>query len=989
MCLPLSVCCSPVLLKLTAYFFLLRVVAVHSQTGHKVALKIIGRSKLAHSDMIGRVNREIQYLKMLRHPHIIKLYEVITTPTDIIMAIEYAGGELFNYIVERGRMGEKDARRFFQQIVSAVEYCHRRNIVHRDLKPENVLLDPYDNVKVADFGLSNIMKDGEFLQTSCGSPNYAAPEVINGKLYAGPEVDAWSCGVILYVMLCGRLPFDDDHIPALFKKITSGVFTMPGYLSQGARGILSGLLQVDPLKRMTLAQVRQHPWFTTDLPEYLKPLPESTDIEGLAKLDESIISELERQLEMDRVSLVSQLRQRGTNPAKVAYQLTLDNRHMLEQSRNSNKQGIRNFALASSPPTSFQVGGKQDVRDRMGSMTTPSSSPRNNHLLAGHNTSGSVSGEDEHVQNHVQSNISILSSSLPRSPGYTLESQMYKMRLRGPHGQHPPATSSPLSQGANNPKPEQHQHQQHQNQHQQQQQQQNNQTAHNLAQQALGVNSSANSSPSRTHSNYFRASLPPLAGTATPTSSVAATAGSGNASASHSNSSSISSLAHASAKATATSAAGVNPYSHRNSEQAIPGSEHSGSTPQSQRAHGNSPLSRQNDPSAAENSDNSNNGVNRKPTVMRKRAKITRTRWHFGIRSRSPPGDVMAEVYRALRQLDMTWKHFNPYHLRAKYVDAANPTADPVKIDLQLYKLSQRDSYLVDFKAVIPPPSRMPNELTVSTTMGGDDKDGATTYRAGENTLISPMPAFIRAARRRMSAAVPIATTSTSLLSPSAAFGGHDEQASAAAAEPKSLDDQFLDSKYPIQIPAEVPDSISSPLAADADKSDMLPAPDTLPAKTMQRRIGGGGDKFSPSDSQDKMEVVESDVSMASAMAVEGGMDIPGAASNSTTAMAMDIPRPSHKDKRDSNPQLSTSMQYMGGGGTPRSQGKAPGSYMPGSVVGRVSLARTDVSLTADGVGAGNGSNRMAQERVVNIFPFFDVCCKLIRELAVPATTAT
>ncbi|KAJ2085607.1 Protein kinase, partial [Coemansia sp. S142-1] len=384
--------------------------AVHSQTGHKVALKIIGRSKLAHSDMVGRVNREIQYLKMLRHPHIIKLYEVITTATDIIMVIEYAGGELFNYIVERGRMSEKDARRFFQQMVSAVEYCHRRNIVHRDLKPENVLLDPYDNVKVADFGLSNIMKDGEFLQTSCGSPNYAAPEVINGKLYAGPEVDAWSCGVILYVMMCGRLPFDDDHIPALFKKITSGVFTMPGYLSQGARAVLSGLLQVDPLKRMTLAQCRQHAWFMTDLPEYLRPLPESTDIEGLARLDESILGELERQLEMDRAALVGQLRQRGTNPAKVAYQLTLDNRHVLEQSRNSNKQGIRSFALASSPPAAFHV----PAPDTTITATT--------------------------------SSIGILSTSLPRVAGHTLESQMYKMRLRGPSAQAAaPRVSSPLA----------------------------------------------------------------------------------------------------------------------------------------------------------------------------------------------------------------------------------------------------------------------------------------------------------------------------------------------------------------------------------------------------------------------------------------------------------------------------------------------------------------------------------------------------------------
>ncbi|KAJ3107161.1 Protein kinase [Phlyctochytrium bullatum] len=170
-------------------------------------------------DMVGRLKREIQYLKQLRHPHIIKLYEVITTPTDIILVIEYAGGELFNYIVERGRMTEDDSRRFFQQIICAVEYCHEHKIVHRDLKPENVLLDDWNQVKIGDFGLSNIMADGDFLKTSCGSPNYAAPEVISGRLYEGPEVDVWSCGVILYVMLCGRLPFDDDYIPNLFKKI--------------------------------------------------------------------------------------------------------------------------------------------------------------------------------------------------------------------------------------------------------------------------------------------------------------------------------------------------------------------------------------------------------------------------------------------------------------------------------------------------------------------------------------------------------------------------------------------------------------------------------------------------------------------------------------------------------------------------------------------------------------------------------------------------
>jgi len=147
-------------------------------------------------------------------------YEVISTPTDIIIVLEYAGGELFNYIVANGRMPEPRARRFFQQLISGIDYSHKLKIVHRDLKPENVLLDDDLNVKIADFGLSNEIRDGDFLKTSCGSPNYAAPEVIRGGLYTGPEIDVWSCGVILYVMLCGRLPFEDDDVQTLFTKIS-------------------------------------------------------------------------------------------------------------------------------------------------------------------------------------------------------------------------------------------------------------------------------------------------------------------------------------------------------------------------------------------------------------------------------------------------------------------------------------------------------------------------------------------------------------------------------------------------------------------------------------------------------------------------------------------------------------------------------------------------------------------------------------------------
>lgn len=147
-------------------------------------------------------------------------YEVLTTPTDIILVLEYAAGDLFDYIINHGKFPEPPARRLFQQILSAVEYSHRRKIVHRDLKPENILLDDDLNVKIGDFGLSGNITDGAFLSTSCGSPNYAAPEITEGHAYAGPEIDVWSSGVILYVMLCARLPFEDDNLPNLYRKIS-------------------------------------------------------------------------------------------------------------------------------------------------------------------------------------------------------------------------------------------------------------------------------------------------------------------------------------------------------------------------------------------------------------------------------------------------------------------------------------------------------------------------------------------------------------------------------------------------------------------------------------------------------------------------------------------------------------------------------------------------------------------------------------------------
>ncbi|RYG50831.1 hypothetical protein EON66_11450, partial [archaeon] len=143
------------------------------------------------------------------------------------------------------QLREDDARRFFQQILAGVEYCHHHLVVHRDLKPENLLLDEESNVKIADFGLSNCLEDGLFLRTSCGSPNYAAPEVISGNLYAGPEVDVWSCGVILYALLCGTLPFDDEIISNLFRKIKSGMYVIPSHLSEYSRDLIVRMLNID------------------------------------------------------------------------------------------------------------------------------------------------------------------------------------------------------------------------------------------------------------------------------------------------------------------------------------------------------------------------------------------------------------------------------------------------------------------------------------------------------------------------------------------------------------------------------------------------------------------------------------------------------------------------------------------------------------------------------------------------------------------------
>ncbi|CAK9441811.1 uncharacterized protein LODBEIA_P56790 [Lodderomyces beijingensis] len=388
--------------------------AQHLTTGQRVALKIINRKTLAKSDMQGRVEREISYLRLLRHPHIIKLYDVIKSKEDIIMVIEFAGKELFDYIVQRGKMPEDEARRFFQQIIAAVEYCHRHKIVHRDLKPENLLLDDQLNVKIADFGLSNIMTDGNFLKTSCGSPNYAAPEVISGKLYAGPEVDVWSAGVILYVMLCGRLPFDDEFIPALFKKISNGVYTLPNYLSSGAKHLLTRMLVVNPLNRITIHEIMEDEWFKKDMPEYLLPPDLSKSKHNKIEIDEDVIRALSMTMGYDRDEIINVIArsnqhaapQEQSNEILDAYLLMKENRTLVRDLKKSHTDNVDSF-LCSSPPPSSGIAGGSNTTGPNGFSST-SSAPGVQQSLT-YQTLATVPD----LSNLPNSSIAILPSSLP------------------------------------------------------------------------------------------------------------------------------------------------------------------------------------------------------------------------------------------------------------------------------------------------------------------------------------------------------------------------------------------------------------------------------------------------------------------------------------------------------------------------------------------------------------------------------------------------
>eukprot|EP00562_Extubocellulus_spinifer_P001755 CAMPEP_0178474468 /NCGR_PEP_ID=MMETSP0696-20121128/2615_1 /TAXON_ID=265572 /ORGANISM="Extubocellulus spinifer, Strain CCMP396" /LENGTH=568 /DNA_ID=CAMNT_0020101717 /DNA_START=126 /DNA_END=1829 /DNA_ORIENTATION=+ len=352
-------------------------VATHRATNHAVALKMLSRRKIYDLKTQNRVRSEIDHLRLCTaHPHITRLYDTIDSagaPTlDLVMEF-VSGGDMYDHLksmkprrrlragaglIKTSGLDEVDARRYFQQLISAVEFMHSKGVVHRDLKLENILLDPlYRYIKLADFGLSAAVDTrpgaATYLKTPCGSPHYAAPEVISGKPYLGRPSDIWSCGVILYAMLAGKLPFVDSDMRKQFRRIKAGSYSIPRYLGRDSTSIIRNMLTVRVDRRITVEKMRQHLWFQVALPEYLNCTPELTEIRERKELDVEIMDEV---MELYGCGLDGKLSQDGLErvialgfgldntielyngygeemrDAHTAYQLLLDTKHEKQRS---------------------------------------------------------------------------------------------------------------------------------------------------------------------------------------------------------------------------------------------------------------------------------------------------------------------------------------------------------------------------------------------------------------------------------------------------------------------------------------------------------------------------------------------------------------------------------------------------------------------------------------------------------------------------------
>uniref|UniRef100_A0A672SL42 BR serine/threonine kinase 2 n=1 Tax=Sinocyclocheilus grahami TaxID=75366 RepID=A0A672SL42_SINGR len=315
---------------------------IHCVTCQKVAIKIVNREKLSESVLM-KVEREIAILKLIEHPHVLKLHDVYENKKYLYLVLEHvSGGELFDYLVKKGRLTPKEARKFFRQIISALDFCHSHSICHRDLKPENLLLDEKNNIRIADFGMASLQVGDSLLETSCGSPHYACPEVIRGEKYDGRKADVWSCGVILFALLVGALPFDDDNLRNLLEKVKLGVFHMPHFIPPDCQNLLRGMIEVDATKRLTLEQIQKHTWYIggKNEPEPEQPAPRKVAIRMLPSTEDIDPDVLESMHSLgcfrDKNKLMKDLLSDDDNQEKMIYFLLLDRKERYPSHEDQN-----------------------------------------------------------------------------------------------------------------------------------------------------------------------------------------------------------------------------------------------------------------------------------------------------------------------------------------------------------------------------------------------------------------------------------------------------------------------------------------------------------------------------------------------------------------------------------------------------------------------------------------------------------------------------
>ncbi|XP_071957572.1 serine/threonine-protein kinase SIK3-like isoform X2 [Antedon mediterranea] len=303
--------------------------ATHVITKAKVAIKIIDKTQLDDENK-RKIEREVQVMKLLRHPHIIRLYQVMQTERMMYLVTEYAsGGEIFDHLISHGKMTEREARPKFRQIVAAINYCHCRHVVHRDLKAENLLLDANKQVKIADFGFSNFFESGQLLKTWCGSPPYAAPELFEGKEYLGPKADVWSLGVVLYVLVSGNLPFGGDTLQSLRTNVLSGHFRIPFFMSPDCENLIRHMLVLDPQKRYTTSQILQHRWIRSGDPDpafdqMIAEYSKDQIDEVKEELNEKVLHHMIYDLGVNRERILQSLENQTYDQASAIYHLLLD-----------------------------------------------------------------------------------------------------------------------------------------------------------------------------------------------------------------------------------------------------------------------------------------------------------------------------------------------------------------------------------------------------------------------------------------------------------------------------------------------------------------------------------------------------------------------------------------------------------------------------------------------------------------------------------------